>query len=344
MPCLDLAAECRPVVEHRLEVGVCRRVLVVQLECGFLGCPHDVIREWKQLYIGVVDDLLFERRGIQRVVARHHRHIGPVGGRLDDGFVLLGQRVVLVGRQLHFERGARLPPSGVVVELGHTLEVELGVVVGADPLGGVDRSGLQSLEDLASGNDLHRGAEFAHHGTAEARDAEHQALQVADRVDLLVEPATHLDAGVAGRELDHVEAVPVDLLQHREAAAVVEPGILLTIGQAERNGGSERHDLAEAAVVVRGGVPRVHAACLHRLQHLQAGDQLTCGASRHLELPAGHGGHRFGERHGTAVDGVERCRPARGDLPVEFRQVARLECVVQILVAGRGHGRGVVLR
>ena len=93
---------------------------------------------------------------------------------------------------------------------------------------------------------------------AEPRDPHPEALQVGNRVDLVAEPATHLRAGVARRKLNEVEVVRVKLLQRREAAAFVEPGVLLLRGQPERQGRPERHHRTFADVVVRRRVTNRH--------------------------------------------------------------------------------------
>jgi hypothetical protein len=53
---------------------------------------------------------------------------------------------------------AAFPPAGVVVERRHLVEAQLLVVVGADPLGGVDRALFQRLVDLAAGDVLRHAA------------------------------------------------------------------------------------------------------------------------------------------------------------------------------------------
>jgi hypothetical protein len=117
-------------------------------------------------------------------------------------------------------------PARVVVEAGGVLQAELLVVIGANPLRGIDRTGVERLEDLTTGDDLHGRAEAGHDLAAEPGDAHREPADVVDAVDLLVEPTLHLDAGVAGRELDHVEAVGVDLLEHLQPATVEQPRVL----------------------------------------------------------------------------------------------------------------------
>ena len=114
------------------------------------------------------------------------------------------------------ERRAAFPPARIVVVLGDLVEAELLVVVGADPFGRVDRALLQRRIDVAAGNVRRDHAELGEHRAAEPADAELDALQVVDGVDLLAPPAAHLAAGVAGGEADHVE-LGVELVQQVDA-------------------------------------------------------------------------------------------------------------------------------
>ena len=95
--------------------------------------------------------------------------------------------------------GAALPEARIVVVRRDLVEAELLVVVGADPLGGVDRAALQRRIDVAARDLLRHEAELLQHLAGKAADAHLQALQVGDGLDLLAEPAAHLRAGVAGR-------------------------------------------------------------------------------------------------------------------------------------------------
>ena len=146
--------------------------------------------------------IVCERRRVQGVVLGQHLRVRLGRGRLQHRLVLLGQLVVLVGREQHVERRARFPPARVVVELRDLVELLLQVVVGPDPLGAVDRSALERLVDLAAGDDLHRDAQLLECLAAHAGNAHPETAEIADTGDLLVEPTTHLAAGVAGREVD----------------------------------------------------------------------------------------------------------------------------------------------
>ncbi len=120
------------------------------------------------------------------------------------------------------ELGTAFPPAGVVVELGDLVEAELLVVVRADPFGGVDRALFERRIDVAAGDLLRHDAELLQRQPAGAADAQLEALQVGDRLDLLAEPAAHLRAGVAGAEADDVvvlQEVVVELRGRRRGTS-----------------------------------------------------------------------------------------------------------------------------
>src|SRR5690606_4867949 len=99
-----------------------------------------------------------------------------------------------------FDGGLRFGPARVVVVPGGLVDARGQVVVGTDPVGGVDHAGLQGGEHLAAGHDDRGGADAADDFAAQAGHADLQALEVLDAVDFLVEPAAHLHAGVAAQQ------------------------------------------------------------------------------------------------------------------------------------------------
>ncbi len=224
-------------------------------------------------------------------------HVGECSRGLDGRLVLLRQRVPVVEVDFDFQRRARLPPPWVVVEqLGTELVEAQDEVVGrADELSGVDGACLDRGEDLSTGNRDLLATQIVEYSAADAGNAHRQALEVSNRVDLLGEPTTHLTAGGSCREENHVVLFPVEVLEHLNAAALVEPGVLLALVQAERHRGTELLHLADPHVVVGGRVAHLHALVSHRGQHLAAGDDLTGRAGVDLELASGKSRNRIGE-------------------------------------------------
>src|SRR5690606_21319573 len=133
----------------------------------------------------------------------------------------------------------RLDEAREVVVLRDLVEAQREVVVRADELGRVERSGLERLEDFAGGEVRHRGAQLLPDLAAEARRAEAQALDVLEALDLVAEPAAGLGAGIARQEALHAELV-VDFVPDLLAAEEAHPGRELARGHAVRHAGEER--------------------------------------------------------------------------------------------------------
>src|SRR5690606_17025518 len=127
------------------------------------------------------------------------------GGGFNDCLQITGQGFVgvLVDRKL--EDRARLVPARIVVVLAYLVKTEGEIVVGPDPVGGIDDVGLQRGVELSAGDIDGLGPEPADHFAADAGDADLQAPEVLDAVDLPVEPAGHLHTGTAPGEGDQVE-------------------------------------------------------------------------------------------------------------------------------------------
>ena len=90
------------------------------------------------------------------------------------------------------------------------MEAEPLVVVGTAPFGLVDRPLLQRRMDVAAGDLLRRRAELRQDLAGKIADTELQALEIADGLDLLAEPAAHRGTGVAAR--DRVDVVVLEEL------------------------------------------------------------------------------------------------------------------------------------
>ena len=138
----------------------------------------------------------------------------------------------------HLARGAGLVPARPIVELGHFVKACGHVVPRPDPLRPVDGPGLERREDLAHRQVDHGGTESAQHLAAEARHAELEPLIVVKRVDFLVEPAAHLDAGAGTQEPLDVERRG-NLIPQLLATAIGDPGGVLGRREAEGYGGEE---------------------------------------------------------------------------------------------------------
>ena len=137
---------------------------------------------------------------VHRIVLGQHPVVRCLARLGQDGLVVLRQLVPLLLVDDEVQHGAALPPAGGVIVFGDFQEAELLVVVGADELGRIEGAALQRRIDVAGRDLLRHDAELRQHLAAEAADAELEALQVIDRVDLLAEEAAHLGAGIAAGE------------------------------------------------------------------------------------------------------------------------------------------------
>jgi hypothetical protein len=93
---------------------------------------------------------------------------------------------------------------------------------------------------------------FRQHAAREPADAEFQALEVVDGLDLLAKPAAHLAGGVAGKQRGDVVLL-VEIVQHRHAAGV-HPGLIHSLIGPEGDRRSETERRVFAKVIIGGGV------------------------------------------------------------------------------------------
>jgi hypothetical protein len=193
------------------------------------------------------------------------------------------------------------------------------VLEGADELGRVDHAALQRREDLAARQHLHVHAQVGVDLAGQAGDAHLQALQVGDGLDLLLEPARHLHAGVAAGHGHHAEG-RVDLVPQVDAAAVVEPAVHALEVHAEGHGGEVLRGEGLAGPEVAVGVVHLHRAGAHRVEAFEGRDQLAGAEDLDVQPAARHLADALGQVGGRArAVHVERRALAvgRGHLPVE---------------------------
>ena len=175
---------------------------------------------------------------------------------------------------------------------------------------------------MSAGDLLGHHAEPRQHLAGQAADAELEALEVVQRLDLLAEPAAHLGAGVAAGDV--VDVVVLEELAHQlQAAAFHHPGGLLAAVEAEGQRGVEGEGRVLADVPVRGGVATLDGAVLDRVQHAGGRDDLAGGEQGDLELAAGGRRDAPGDGLGGAEDGIQRFGEARGAAPLDGGQVGR---------------------
>ena len=165
-------------------------------------------------------------------------------------------------------------------------------------------------------------AQLGQHHAADAADAHVQALQVGDRLDFLAVPAAHLHAHVATDVIDDVVLL-IERAQHRHAAAVVDPGVVLAGAQPEGQAGVEGQRRVLADI---GGAQHVIAfdrAIADRIHVLRRRHQLAARKGADLELAFGQLRHALAEVFGRTVDGVQALGPAGGHAPAHRRRGLR---------------------
>jgi hypothetical protein len=189
--------------------------------------------------------------------------------------------------------------------------------IGADEFRGVDRALLQRRIDLAARDLLRNDAELGQHMAAHAGDAEFQALQVVDGLDLLAEPAAHLGAGVAAQDRMGLERLQ-RLVAEIGATAERPPGMLVAMVHAERRAGRIGQRRLLADVEIQRRLRHLDGRRADGVERLQAGYDLARRKGLDLEFVVGGVGDVFGEGLRRAVNGIERLRKARGQAPFDL--------------------------
>src|SRR5205085_6698990 len=128
--------------------------------------------------------------------------------------------------------------------------------------------------DVATGELLRHDADLLQYLAGDTADAEFEARQIGNRLDLLAEPATHLGAGVAAGETDHTELLE-ELIAELHAAALIPPGVLLARVEAERHRRVDRKGRILADIIVGDGMAHLDGAVGGRIERLQARRELA---------------------------------------------------------------------
>ena len=209
------------------------------------------------------------------------------------------------------------PEPGVVVVLRDLVQPHLLVVHRVRVLGRVEHAALKRGVDVAGGKQLGHCAEPAQDCPAHAADADLQALEVRERLDLLAVPAAHLRASQTHRHV--VDAVArVEFVEQLQAAALHHPGNVLARVQPTGNRCAERERRILADVEVGGGDAGLDRAVLDRVEHLQRRDDLAWAEQLDLELAIGQLADALGEG-GDRRPGDRGLRKTRHPAPLDLR-------------------------
>ena len=150
-----------------------------------------------------------------------------------------------------------------------------------------------------------RGLNWLRALTGNAADPQLEARQSSHGLDLLAKPTAHLCAGVAARKSDDAEFLE-ELVRKFIAAALKQPGILLTRIEPERNGREDREGGILSDIIVRSGVTHLDRIVGRRVERLQCGNDLSGREELDLEFVVGHLGDLLCKGRGRSVDRVER--------------------------------------
>ena len=272
------------------------------------GVVH-VIVELAQLDALLLDQL-FKRRAALRGVFRHHDVVLGGGSRFNDELISLGQPVPPL--RVHSERQhcPRLVEARVVVVLGGFVELHEAVVPRSHPLGGVDGAGHEVFVNLPAGQGDRRPTQFRNDIAAKARDTHLQAFKVVGGIDLLAEPAAHLNARVTGHQALQAKCAG-QLVPEFLAAAEADPRVRFRVGQAERNGGIVCPAQMLALPVVIGGVVRLRFAVGNFVESVERTDALSRCKVFYVNAAIGHGVDTFRQTLCAGPKSRKIARPSR---------------------------------
>ena len=174
--------------------------------------------------------------------------------------------------------------------------------------------GLQRRENFGCGQSDRRAAGPFQHFAAPAGNTHLQSLQVGQGIDLLVEPAAHLYAGVPGGKRDQAESVIRFAIQF-EPAAVIHPGIHFHGVHRERQRREKLHGRRLAFPVIRSAVTHVCGARRHGIENLEGRHQFAAGKHLDFEPAVRRGFDVLGKAFDTRTDAREFGRPGRDHFP-----------------------------
>ena len=167
------------------------------------------------------------------------------------------------------------------------MEAHHVVVVGADPLGGIQDATFQSRIDLAAGEQHGGGSEALQDAAAQSGHTHFKAAEVGYAVNPPVEPAPHLHPGVtAGKR--HQADGGVELPPQLHPAARVEPGVHLLGVEPKGKAGEELCGGKLTGPVVAHPTPKVSRPLAHGIEGLQRGHEFAAAVHGNVEPAAGH--------------------------------------------------------
>src|SRR5215470_13555037 len=249
---------------------------------------------------------------VGRAIRVHGRHSVVEHAPQVDGQSLVG--LLVEAELLH---SARLVPARVVVVARRLVQVQQHVVMRRGPFGSVDHAALERSVDVHSGGQHRRGTDPRVDFAAEVRNAHPKPLEVADRADLLPEPAAHLRGVRVRRARDEVER-SVSFLLELETLSLVEPCRHPLGVHAEGDSGEPLDRGLLVRPPLRGPKVGLDLALSGRLEALERLHDLAAREDLDPEPPAAHLLDHFGQSLGRALQLVEHRRKGGGHAPLHL--------------------------
>lgn len=174
-------------------------------------------------------------------------------------------------------------PSRIVVVFGRLGKSQPVVMVGPHPFGGIDHAALQVGEDLPARRQGNGPAGFGKYFSAQARNPHLKSFEIGHRIEFFVEPAPHLNAGIADGAWDQVKGC-IGLLPQFDPAAAVKPGIHPLGVQTEGYGGKPLRGTHLTRPVVSRTAAHFNRAVRNGLKGFHGRHQLAGGINLNADL------------------------------------------------------------
>ena len=250
------------------------------------------------------------------------------GGGLKGGLVFLGQLVP--GVHVHHDAvdAGRLIPSGSAPVLGHFLQLQGVVSLGAGELAAIDDAALQGLIQFGSSHGGDVDAQLLSSLTSHnAAQTDLHLLHISDGGNGLHRADTGLGGVGDQREIVHV-VLAVHFLVAVQTAGLIDPGVVVQRGEVVHNGGQQLERGVLAGPVAAPVAAALNGALTDIIKQLFGGAKLAFGIVSHGKATSGELAEDFAEAliH-SEVDVAGT--PSGPHLPCDHRQVtvAASHCV-----------------
>src|SRR5690606_17766532 len=122
-----------------------------------------------------------------------------------------------------FQATPRLVPTWCVIIVCDIVESHQLVMKRPQPFDGIDDSSLEIGIDLTPGDQHRSSPDLFQYPTGQPGYPHFEGLEIVDRIDLFVEPTSHLNSGISAYIGPQVKSF-IDLSPEFDASAMVDPG------------------------------------------------------------------------------------------------------------------------